>query len=219
MKRLRGNSLAVAAERGEACDEDAGEEAGKIAVRVEVRVEDGHLCAGRPRSEGGKQSGQPATPRIVRAACSTPWCRICEVGRTAPSRTAGLPSVAVRISKECWRPQGSVGGRDRDQSVGVPAQDRGQLVACHLGNPVREFAAARGQVGGAADESGRGAATPAGTGSLPSCRLASARRRRHESLFASQSRSRRYRRQRDGICQGARVAGSSSPREVTPSLG
>jgi hypothetical protein len=26
-------------------------------------------------------------------------------------------------------------------------------------------------------------------------------------------------RQRDGICQGARVAGSSSPREVTPSLG
>ena len=57
--------------------------------------------------------------------------------------------MAVRISKECWRPQGSVGGRDRDQSVSIPAQGRGQLVACRLGNPGREFAAAHGQVGGA----------------------------------------------------------------------
>ena len=48
----------IAAERGEACDQDVGEEAGMTAVRVEVWVEDGHLCADRTRSEGGKQSDQ-----------------------------------------------------------------------------------------------------------------------------------------------------------------
>jgi hypothetical protein len=49
-------------------------------------------------------------------------------------KTAGLPSVAARIPEECWWPQGSVGGRDRDQSVSVPAQGRGrgQLAACRL---------------------------------------------------------------------------------------
>src|SRR5215469_12078900 len=55
----RGRDLsAVAAERGEAGDQDVGEQAGMAAVRVEVGVEDGHLCAGRARGEGGKQSGQ-----------------------------------------------------------------------------------------------------------------------------------------------------------------
>src|SRR5215469_9621784 len=55
----RGRDLpVVAAERGEACDEDVGEQAGMAAVRVEVRVEDGHLRADRTRSEGGQQSGQ-----------------------------------------------------------------------------------------------------------------------------------------------------------------
>jgi hypothetical protein len=46
---------------------------------------------------------------------------------------------------------------ERPWSVSVPAQGRGQLVACRLGNPVREVAAVRGQVGGAADVPGRAA--------------------------------------------------------------
>jgi hypothetical protein len=49
---------AVAAELREACDEDVSEEAGIAAVRVEVWVEDGHLCADRTWSEGGRQLGQ-----------------------------------------------------------------------------------------------------------------------------------------------------------------
>jgi hypothetical protein len=48
----RGSS-AVAAERGEARNEDVGEQAGVAAVRVEVRVEDGHLGADRTRGDGG----------------------------------------------------------------------------------------------------------------------------------------------------------------------
>src|SRR6516225_7033241 len=61
--------------------------------------------------------------------------------------------ATVRVPWCGW----SAGGRDRGQPVSVPAQGRGQLAACRLGNPVREFAAVRGQVGGAADVPGRAA--------------------------------------------------------------
>src|SRR6266704_5722588 len=86
--------------------------------------------------------------RTVRSLSRTPDGSLWPTGTV--ERGERLPGPA-RVPWRGW----SAGGRDRDQSVSISAQGRGQVAACRLGNPVREFAAARSQAGGTADIPGR----------------------------------------------------------------
>src|SRR5262249_33642665 len=114
---------------------------------------------------GEQRNGQWQTvTSLSRTPGGNPW------PAGAAERGERLPGT-VPVPWRGW----SAGARDRDQPVSIPAQGRGQLAACRLGNPARKFAAVRGQVGGAADIPGRTAQQR--RREQDSCRLAGLPRR------------------------------------------